>query len=100
MGLPWRSSEPLHLPRQEVQAQSLVRELRSHMSHGQKNQNINNRSNTVTNSIETPPPKKKNKKNDPHIKKKTLKRVNLMKNAQKSQVFRRQEKYVGQEKKS
>ena len=34
------------------------------------------------------------------LKKKTLKRVNLMKNAQKSQVFRRQEKYVGQEKKS
>ena len=70
MGLPWHSSELLHLPRQGVQAQSLVRELRSHMSHGQKNQNINNRSNTITNSIEK-------KKNDPHIKKKTFKQGKL-----------------------
>ena len=39
----------LHLPMQGVWVQSLVRELRHHMPHGQKQ----NRSNIVTNSIKT-----------------------------------------------
>ena len=37
---------------QEVQVQSLIRELRSHMPRGQKNK-TENRSNIVTNSIKT-----------------------------------------------
>ena len=38
---------------QGVQVQSLVRELRSHMTHSQKNQNITSKINIVTNSIKT-----------------------------------------------
>ena len=38
---------------QRVKVRSLVGEIRSHIPHGQKKQNINNRSNTVTNSIKT-----------------------------------------------
>ena len=43
----------LILPVQGVWVQSLVRELRPHMPQGPKNQNTNNRSNIVTNSIKT-----------------------------------------------
>ena len=41
----------LHLPMQKVQVQSLVEELRSHVTHGQKIQ-TDNRSNIIINSIE------------------------------------------------
>ena len=58
-GLPWWSSGlRFRLPMQGVQVCSLVRELRSHMPHGQKNK-TENRSNSVTNSIKT---SKNNKK--------------------------------------
>ena len=51
VGLPWRSSVlRLHLPLQEVQVWSPVRELIFLMPPGQKHKN---RSNTVTNSIKT-----------------------------------------------
>ena len=43
----------LHLPMQGVRVQSLVGELRSYKTQGQKSQNINNRSNIVTTSIKT-----------------------------------------------
>ena len=42
----------LHLPVLGVQVRSLVRKLRCHMAHGQKNQNIK-RSTITTNSIKT-----------------------------------------------
>lgn len=41
------------LPMQRVQVSSLVRELRSHMPHGQNSRAENNGSNTVMNSIKT-----------------------------------------------
>ena len=43
----------LCLPTQGAQVQSLVGELSSHMPHGPKNQNMNNRCNIVTNSMKT-----------------------------------------------
>ena len=43
----------LHLPMQGVRVQSLVGELRSYKTQGQKSQNINNRSNIVKTSIKT-----------------------------------------------
>ena len=43
----------LHLPMQGVQVWSLVRELRPHMTRGQKDQKRKNRSSIVTNSIKT-----------------------------------------------
>ena len=42
----------IRLPMQEVQVQSLVRELRPHMPRGQKHK-TQNRSDIVTNSIKT-----------------------------------------------
>ena len=42
----------LYFPMQEVQVQSLVRKLKSHMPRSQKTK-TSNRSNTVTNSIKT-----------------------------------------------
>ena len=43
----------LHLPVQGLQVQFLVRELRSHMPSSERNQNISNSSNIVTNSTRT-----------------------------------------------
>ena len=43
----------LYLTMQGVPVQSLVWELKSHMPQSPPNQNINSRSNTVTNSIKT-----------------------------------------------
>ena len=58
----------LHFPVQGVQVQSLVGELRFHMPLGQKNQNVKNRGNIVTNS---------KRLKMVHIKKKTLEKSNI-----------------------